>query len=153
MKLTSPDFKNGDRIPDRFTLDHDNLSPELHWSDLPTDTKELAIICDDPDAPMGTWVHWVIYGIPSTIAHLAGGTPKTPTLASTGGAKQGTTDFKKVGYDGPRPPKGPVHRYFFHLYALKEAVKLGPNATASQLRKAIETITLDKTDLMGTYSR
>ena len=153
MKLTSPDFTNGERLPDKFALDHDNLSPSLHWTDLPPGTKEVAIICDDPDAPIGTWLHWVIYGIPSMVTHLAAGIPKNPTLDELGGARQGVTDFKKIGYDGPRPPKGPRHRYFFRLYALRESVNLPPGASVAQLRKAMQGKILEETELMGTYSR
>jgi Raf kinase inhibitor-like YbhB/YbcL family protein len=153
MKLTSPDFKNGDRIPDRFTLDHENLSPTLHWTEVPAGTQEIAIICDDPDAPMGTWMHWIIYGIPSIVTHLGAGAPKQPTLDQYNGAKQGKNDFQKIGYDVHRPPKGPVHRYMFHLYALKEQLKLGPGATASQLRKAMEGKVIEESQLTGTYSR
>jgi Raf kinase inhibitor-like YbhB/YbcL family protein len=153
MKLTSPDFKNGQRLPDRFALDHENKSPTLHWSDMPLGTKEVAIICDDPDAPMRTWVHWVIYGIPSMVTHLGEGVPKGSNLETLGGARQGKTDFQEIGYDGPRPPKGPVHRYFFHLYALKAPVKLGPGATAAQLKSAMEGKVIEEAELVGTYSR
>lgn len=153
MKLTSPDIKHGERLPDRLAFDHQNQSPTLAWSELPEGTKELAIICDDPDAPMGTWVHWVIYGIPASIGILSGGIPKKGTLDEIPGACQGKNGWGNIGYDGPRPPRGPSHRYFFKLYALKEQLKLGPGLTASQLQKAMKGKTLAEAELMGTYSR
>jgi len=153
MQLTSPNFKNGQRLPDRFTLDFQNQSPPLEWSDVPAGTVEFALICEDPDAPMGTWIHWVIYGIPSVVDHMNAGIPKTPIVEDLGKAKQGKNDFGNLGYDGPRPPRGPQHRYFFRLFALKEPLDLKHGATASQLRKAMEGKILAEAELMGTYSR
>jgi hypothetical protein len=155
MKLTSPDFNNGESLPDKHAFDFDNLSPTLTWTGIPDGTKELALICDDPDAPMGTWVHWVIYGLPTSIdvKQLSRGVPKGPSLENPPGAKQGKNGFGNTGYDGPRPPRGPVHRYFFHLFALREPVNLAPGATAAQLRKAMEGKILAQAEIVGTYSR
>jgi Raf kinase inhibitor-like YbhB/YbcL family protein len=129
------------------------VSPPLEWTDLPPAAKELALICEDPDAPMKTWVHWVIYGIPATVDHLDEGVSRKPVLPEVGQAKQGKNDGGNVGYDGPRPPRGPVHRYFFVIYALKEPLKLEAGATAVQLRKAMQGKTLEEAEIIGTYSR
>ena len=153
MKIQSSGFKNSERLPDKFALDHENLSPPLAWSDVPDGTQEFALICDDPDAPMGTWVHWVLYGIPANVTELPNGLSKGPELKDLGGAKQGNTGFQQVGYDGPRPPKGPEHRYFFKLYALSEKMSFRPGMTADQVRNAIEGKVLAEAEIMGKYSR
>ncbi|HDS30335.1 MAG TPA: YbhB/YbcL family Raf kinase inhibitor-like protein [Firmicutes bacterium] len=153
MKIHCPAFNYGDRIPDRFTLDYENLSPPLKWDDVPEGTVEFALVCDDPDAPMGTWVHWVIYGIPGDLRELPEGLPKGPVVKNLGDAKQGRTGFGHMGYDGPRPPKGPDHRYFFRLYALSAEVDMGPGETATFLREKIENSKLAEAQTMGTYSR
>ena len=153
MKVESTDFENGKRLPDRFAFDHQNQSPALSWTEVPEGTKELALICDDPDAPMGTWVHWVLYRIPANVTRLEAGIPKQPTLAQLGGAKQGQNGFRQTGYDGPRPPAGPVHRYYFKLYALSEALDLKPGANAAALQRAMKGKVLAEAQIMGTYSR
>ncbi len=153
MNLHSDDFYDGDRLPDAHALDFDNLSPSLRWTDLPDGTAELAIINDDPDAPGMTWVHWLIYGIPSTIEKIPAGLSKDLNLGEIGGAKQGTNDFGKIGYDGPRPPRGPVHRYFFKLYALKEPLNLGPGAKKNELLAAMQDKILAEKEIIGLYSR
>jgi hypothetical protein len=153
MKIQSSDFRDGQRLPNQFSLDRGNKSPSLQWSELPPDTKELALICDDPDAPMKTWVHWVIYGIPASVDHFDAGVASKPVLEVPAGAKHGRNDFGNTGYDGPKPPPGPRHRYFFRLFALKEPLTLAPGATAQQLRKAIEGKVLDKAEMICTYSR
>jgi Raf kinase inhibitor-like YbhB/YbcL family protein len=99
LHLTTTAFANGQPISHRYAFDDDNLSPALQWSDVPPATKSLALICDDPDAPMGTWVHWVIYDLPPTTAGLSEDVPKSPELAN--GTKQGVNDFKRLGYGGP----------------------------------------------------
>jgi Raf kinase inhibitor-like YbhB/YbcL family protein len=118
---------------------------------VPDGAKSLALICDDPDAPMGTWVHWVIYDMPVSVSGLPEGVPKTET--SLGGAKQGTTDFKRIGYGGPCPPPGKPHRYFFKLYALDSTSGLEPGAKKAELLRAIEGHVLAEGRLMGTYGR
>jgi hypothetical protein len=151
LHLTSTAFANGQPIPHRHAFDDDNLSPALQWSDVPPATKSLALICDDPDAPVGTWVHWVIYDLPPTTAGLSEDVPKTPELVS--GAKQGLNDFKRLGYGGPAPPPGKPHRYFFKLYALDVNPGLKPGLTKKDLLKAMEGHVLAEGQLMGTYQR
>jgi len=150
IQLTSSAFKEGEPIPSKFTCEGEDISPPLKWSDLPQGTKSLALISDDPDAPVGTWVHWVIYNIPPTVNELEEGIPTAKEVPN--GAKQGMNDFKKIGYGGPCPPSG-THRYFFKLYALDIELGLDPGATKNDLLKAIEGHILEMGQLMGTYQR
>ena len=150
LKLNSTAFEEGGMIPAQYTCDGQNISPPLTWSGVPDGAKTLALICDDPDAPRGTWVHWVVYQIPSTEKGLPENVPARPTLDS--GARQGTNDFKKTAYGGPCPPSG-THRYFFKLYALDADLNLPPGATKDQLLKAMDTHTLAQGQLMARYKR
>jgi len=150
IKLTSDAFKEGEFIPKKYTCDDINVSPPLRWKGIPDNTKSIAIICDDPDAPMGTWVHWVVYSIPVNINKLSENLPTDKVLES--GALQGTNDFKKNGYGGPCPPKG-IHRYYFKIYALDYEPKLNSGATKGELLQVMEGHTLAKGKLMGRYSR
>ncbi len=150
IKLTSTAFDEGGMIPSQYTCDGQNVSPPLAWSDLPEGTKTLALICDDPDAPRGTWVHWVVYQIPASERGLPENLPARETL--DGGARQGTNDFKKPGYGGPCPPSG-THRYFFKLYALDASLDLASGATKDQLLKATEGHVLAHGQLIGRYAR
>src|SRR5215831_16591109 len=122
MQLTSTAFTEDGNIPKQHTGDGKDISPELHWSGAPTGTKSFALICDDPDAPRGTWVHWVVFNLPPAKTVLPEGVPTTGKLAS--GAVQGKNDFGKLGYGGPSPPKGKPHRYFFKIYALDAVLDL-----------------------------
>jgi Raf kinase inhibitor-like YbhB/YbcL family protein len=151
MKLTSPAFAEGGTIPKEHTGDGADTSPPLHWSEVPPSTKSLALICDDPDAPRGTWVHWVLYNLPAGTRNLSAGVPKQGTLPS--GARQGTTDFRQVGYGGPAPPPGKPHRYFFKLYAVDTLLNLTEGATKADLEAALKGHTLEMVQLMGTYGR
>jgi hypothetical protein len=151
MKLATTSFADGQPIPRRHASDDQNLSPALQWSGVPPGAKSLALICDDPDAPMGTWVHWVVYDLPPATAGLAEGVPKSPELAN--GAKQGVNDFKRTGYDGPAPPPGNPHRYFFKLYALDLKPGLKPGLTKKDLLKAMDGHVLAEGQLAGTYQR
>ena len=151
MELTSSVFQNGGDIPRKYTCDGTDLSPSLRWENPPAGTKTFALIADDPDAPVGTWVHWVIYDMPAATAELPEGTPATETLPT--GAKQGMNDFRKVGYGGPCPPPGPAHRYFFKLYALDRETSLKPRATKQQLLEAIKGHILAEAQLTGRYKR
>lgn len=153
MNIQSPGFKDCERLPDKYSYVQKNLSPPLEWSDIPPGTVELAIICDDPDAPGKNWVHWVIWGIPASMKSLPEGVPKDEVLSRLGVAKQGWNDFGLIGYDGPAPPPGPVHRYFFKLYAVSANIILGRRANASDLRRAMEGKILAETNIMGTYKR
>ncbi len=149
MKLRSEAFSDGGMLPQRFSCEGADISPPLEWGSIPAATKTLALICDDPDAPMGTWVHWVYYNIPPITALPEGipGVARPPT-----GGIQGINDFKKTGYGGPCPPAG-VHRYYFKLYALDSQVQLPEGATKNQLIKAMEGHILAKALLMGRFSR
>ena len=150
MNLTSSAFTEGGTIPRQYTCDGNDISPPLSWSDVPDGTKSFALIADDPDAPAGTWVHWVVYNIPAGTTKLQEQVPASKILPD--GSVQGINDFKKTGYGGPCPPGG-IHRYFFKLYALSGSVDLGPNATKNELLQAMEGKIVSETKLMGTYSR
>jgi hypothetical protein len=151
MQLTSTAFTEGAAIPPQYTCDGTNASPPLKWSGVPAGTKSLALIVDDPDAPAGTWVHWVLYDLPVTATELAEGLPKSQYVA--GGAKQGLNDFQYLGYGGPCPPHGKPHRYFFKLFALDTLLDLKPGLTKRDIERAMETHILAQTQLMGTYQR
>lgn len=150
MELTSAAFKPGEMIPAKYTCDGPDVSPSLTWSDPPAGTKSLALISDDPDAPVGTWVHWVVWNIPATGHSLEENLPKKESLPN--GTKQGTTDFRRIGYGGPCPPSG-THRYFFKLYALDTTLNLAASTTKKDLEKAIQGHILAQAELMGKYRR
>ncbi len=150
LKVTSTNFDAGGMIPMKYTCDGIDISPHIAWDSVPQGTKSLALICDDPDAPMKTWVHWVIYNIPPDQTELAENIPPQKTLPT--GALQGINDFRKIGYGGPCPPGG-THRYYFKLYALDTMLNLEPGATKDQLLKAMEGHILDSGELMGKYKR
>lgn len=150
FELSSPAFKQGEAIPTRYTCDGKDVSPPLSWKDVPEKTQILALIADDPDAPVGTWVHWVLYHVPASARTLAENVPKTETLSD--GSRQGVNDFGKPGYGGPCPPRG-THHYFFKLYALDFAPALAPHATKHQLEAAMNGHILAEAQLMGTYQR
>ena len=149
--LSSPAFAPNADIPRKYTCDGPDLSPPLRWTAPPPPTKGLALIADDPDAPGGTWVHWVIYAISVETRELPEAVKKVGTLPS--GARQGRNDFGKLGYGGPCPPKGPAHRYVFTLYALDAPPSLKPGATKADLVKAMERHILAKAELIGRYGR
>jgi Raf kinase inhibitor-like YbhB/YbcL family protein len=151
MNITSSAFQAGQTIPTKYTCQGADISPPLQWSGVPAGAKSLALICDDPDAPAGTWVHWVLYDLPVTAANLAEKVPTSATLSS--GGKQGINDFKRVGYGGPCPPPGKPHRYYFKLYALDANLDLKPQATKQELLRAMDGHILAETQLMGTYQR
>lgn len=144
MKLESPAFGNMERIPSKYTCDGQDINPPLKISDVPENTKSLVLIVDDPDAPAGTWVHWLVWNIsPNTKEIPENSVPKN--------AVEGITSWNRVGYGGPCPPSG-THRYFFKLYALDTILDL-PSTTISELEKAMENHILDKAELVGLYSR
>jgi hypothetical protein len=149
--LSSPAFSPGADIPIKHTCDGADASPALTWADPPPGAATFALIVDDPDAPVGTWVHWVLFNIPGSTRALAEATPKTAELAD--GSRNGTNDFKRLGYGGPCPPRGPAHRYFFKLYALGRALDLKSGATKAQVLKALEGQVLGQAELMGRYRR
>ena len=150
FRIQSPAFSEGERIPRSCTCDGKNVSPPLTWSGVPEGAKSLALICDDPDAPGKTWVHWVLFNLPPRIERLPEGVPARTNVA--GGGVQGTNDFRNVGYGGPCPPSG-THRYMFKLYALDAELVLPAGATKAELEGAIEGHVLGQTTLTGKYSR
>jgi Raf kinase inhibitor-like YbhB/YbcL family protein len=150
IEVTSSAFEDGDAIPARYTCDGLDVSPSLSWGSATDGTRSLALIADDPDAPGGTFVHWVIYDLPSDTRRLPEGVPNRQTLSS--GAKQGVNGAGGVGYTGPCPPSG-THRYFFKVYALDTRLDLGGGATAERLSDAMEGHVLAEGQLMGTYRR
>jgi Raf kinase inhibitor-like YbhB/YbcL family protein len=151
IELTSTAFQSGATIPKQYTGDGADQSPPLRWPEPPQGTQSLALICDDPDAPRGTWVHWVLFNLPAQTRELEEGVPTTETVGT--GAKQGKNDFGNIGYGGPVPPKGKPHRYFFKLYALDVTLDLPPGATKAQLVDAMKGHILAEGQLMGNYGR
>ena len=149
--VQSADFANGADIPKQFTCSAEDRSPALEWKDAPAGTRTFALIVDDPDAPVGTWVHWVIFNIPGGAHGLAGGFEKKDQLAD--GTRQGQNDFEKIGYNGPCPPPGKPHRYFFKLYALSGELSLRTGATKRDLEHAMEGHILGQAEWMGRYRR
>lgn len=149
--LTTTAFSPGSEIPARFTCSGPNLSPALAWKGVPVGARTLALIVDDPDAPSGTWTHWLVWNLPAQAGELPEGVPATEVLES--GARQGTSDFGRVGYGGPCPPPGRPHRYFFKLYALDAALDLKPGATRGELEAAMAPHVLAKAEVMGTFRR
>ena len=153
LTLTSPAFAAGAAIPAKHTCDGPDLSPALAWSGAPPAAKTFALIVDDPDAPAGTWVHWVLLNLTATLAALPENLPKSETLPQLGGAAQGRNDFRKIGYGGPCPPPGKPHRYFFKLYALDAVLPLEAGATKADVERAMKGHVLGQAQLMGTYAR
>ena len=151
MEMKSSAFTEGTNIPRKYTCDAEDLSPQLRWDKVPAGTEAFALIVDDPDAPAGTWVHWVIYDLAADTKELAEGVAKNDTVEH--GAKQGMNDFRRVGYYGPCPPPGSPHRYFFKLYALDTLTNLAPQATKQRLLDAIKGHVLGEAQLMGRYGR
>jgi hypothetical protein len=149
--LTTTAFQPGGDIPRKYTCQGVDLSPALAWTDAPAGAQSFALIVDDPDAPAGTWVHWVAYDLPATARSLPEGVPKTAELP--GGGRQGVNDFGNLGYGGPCPPAGNAHRYFFKLYALKAKLNLAPGATKKDLVQAMQSQVLGEVQLVGKYKR
>lgn len=147
MELTSSAFSNQGYIPSQYTCDGANISPPLAWQDFPSQTKAFVLIVDDPDAPAGVWVHWLVFNLPADIHQLQQHLTKLPP-----GSKQGTNSFNERSYGGPCPPSG-IHRYFFRLYALDSMLSLAEGATRSQLDTAMRNHVLAETTLLGKYQR
>jgi Raf kinase inhibitor-like YbhB/YbcL family protein len=150
LQITSLAFREGGAIPSTYTCDGRNVSPPLAWTGAPPEMKSFALIADDPDAPMGRWVHWVVYNLPSTTTRLPEAYATDAQMPD--GTMQGKSDFGRTGYGGPCPPSG-THRYFFKLYALDTMLLLPPGATAKELENAMRGHILAETRLMGTYRR
>jgi Raf kinase inhibitor-like YbhB/YbcL family protein len=150
LTIRSPVFHEGGSIPARYTCDGEDVSPPLEWTGIPTGVKTLALTCDDPDAPSGLWVHWVVFDLPPSANGLPEGVPPTPEIS--GGGRQGKNDFRKTGWGGPCPPSG-THRYVFTLYALDSTPGLPAGATRQDLLAAIKNHVVGEATLTGTYSR
>lgn len=144
MNIDTVAFEHGKPIPQKFTCQGEDVSPELILRDIPTNAKSLVLIVDDPDAPSGTFDHWIVWNIPADTKKLSEG-------VSLG--QQGTNGFGKLGYKGPCPPPGKAHRYFFKLYALDSLLKLPEGSTKKQVEKAMEGHIIGNAELIGTYQR
>ena len=144
MRLSSPEFIHEGSIPSKFTCDGDNINPQLSIAEVPLGTQSLVLIVDDPDAPVGLWVHWIVYNIPPGIDSIS----EDAAISWD----QGLTSFKRKGYGGPCPPDG-KHRYFFTLYALDVDLELGEAPTKDMVEQAMEGHVLDQAVLMGRYTR
>jgi Raf kinase inhibitor-like YbhB/YbcL family protein len=151
FKLSTAAFEHGGMIPKQFTCDGTDLSPALEWSGAPENTRSFSLLVDDPDAPTGTWVHWVLYDLPADAKQLAEGVPRDEQLSN--GARQGRNDFRRIGYGGPCPPPGPAHRYFFKLYALDAQLNLKAGASKADVEKTMAGRILAQASLMGRYQR
>lgn len=155
MRLESPAFREGEWIPQIHTGFGRDLSPALSWSGAPQGTRSYVLILDDPDAPAGLWVHWVLFDIPADVHELPAGLPRSPILenGSRHGSCWGVTSFSRTGYQGPMPPPGPPHRYRFTLSALDRKLALPAGATATEVRSAMEKHALEETVLTGIHGR
>jgi Raf kinase inhibitor-like YbhB/YbcL family protein len=151
LDLKSSDFAAGGNIPKQFTCDGADISPALEWDAPPAGTQSFALIADDPDAPVGTWVHWVIFDLPANLRGLPQNFPKSEQSAD--GSRQARNDFKKIGYGGPCPPPGKPHRYFFKLYALDAKLNLKAGATKKEVEGAMQGHIVAQGEYMGRYSR
>ncbi len=151
FEITSSAFDKGEVIPAKYTCDGSDRSPGLTWHGVPREAKSLVLVSDDPDAPAGSWVHWVVYNIPAGASGLAEGVP--PEEIVEHGAAQGRNDFGRLGYGGPCPPPGKPHRYFFRLFALDANLKLPPGLQRSEVMERVKDHILTETQVMGYYSR
>lgn len=143
-------FKEGQPIPRQYTCNGVNVSPPIEWSGVPKAAKTIAVVADDPDAPAGTWVHWVLYNLPAENIGLVENVPADETLKA--GGFQGKNDFEKIGYGGPCPPSG-THHYFFKVYAVDAELPLKAGATKADLETALSGHVMTQGQLMGTYQR
>jgi Raf kinase inhibitor-like YbhB/YbcL family protein len=151
MAIASPAFKNGQTIPKQFTADGENVSPPLTWGSVPKGAKCMVLILEDPDAPGGTFTHWLIYNVPPSSSGLKQNIAKIPNLSD--GSIQGTNSFGKIGYGGPSPPPGKAHRYFVRVYALDSKLSVPTQMRVEQLRQAISSHILGDGQLLGVYGR
>ncbi len=151
LHLTSTAFEPNGTIPKKYTCDGPDVSPPLAWNDPPAGTQSFALIVDDPDAPAGTWVHWVLFNLPASARALPENVPKVEQIAD--GALQGRNDFRRIGYGGPCPPRGPAHRYFFKLYALDTRLGLRAGASKADVERAMAGHILAQGELVGRYGR
>lgn len=151
IELKSNAFDHGKEIPAKYTCEGEDISPDLTWGKPPEGTVELALICDDPDAPVVAWTHWVVYGIPADTGGFGEAFPDVEQTET--GILQGQNNWRKIGYGGPCPPRGKPHRYFFKLYALDKELGLKSGADKESLEKAMKGHIIGYGELMGTYAR
>ncbi len=151
IHLISDVFEDGDIIPAAHTCDDMNVSPPLRWSTLPERTLSFAVLCEDPDAALGTWTHWIIFNIPPSTMELSAGIKNKERLEN--GMVQGINDFGYAGYGGPCPPEGEEHRYFFRIYALDTTLNPGPEVKREEFLRVLDENVLDEGQLMGIYGR
>ncbi|HZQ70358.1 MAG TPA: YbhB/YbcL family Raf kinase inhibitor-like protein [Terriglobales bacterium] len=151
LTISSASFPSGGEIPRKFTCEGEDASPQLSWNGAPSTTQAFALIADDPDAPAGTWTHWILYDVPGSATSLGEGLSKAEQLPD--GSRQGRNDFRRIGYNGPCPPAGKPHRYFFKLYALDRKLNLKPTASRSEVEKAMQGHVQAQGEYMGTYRR
>ena len=151
LEITSGAFEHEQPIPERYSCDGENISPALSWSGVAAGTVAFALICDDPDAPMGTWVHWTIFNIPGDSTGLAEALPAAGELPDD--SVQGTNSWSRIGYGGPCPPPGKPHRYYFKLYALDALLSLDSAATKDDILAAMQGHLRGQAQIMGTYGR
>ncbi len=153
LSISSPAFAAGAAIPVKHTCDGEDLSPRLEWTEPPAGTKAFALIVDDPDAPVGDWVHWVVVDLPATSRALPEGVARANDVRGVEPARQGRNDFGRLGWGGPCPPPGKAHRYFFKLYALDAPLGLAAGATKAEVEKRLAGHVLAKAEMFGTYAR
>src|SRR2546423_2300312 len=149
--ISSNSFASSGEIPKKFTCDGADVSPQLSWSEPPAGSKSFALLVDDPDAPAGNWNHWTMWNLPPTVRKLDEGLSKTAQLPD--GTQQGLNDFRKIGYNGPCPPPGKPHRYYFKLYALDGKLNLKPGARKAEVEAAMKGHILGQAELIGKYGR
>lgn len=152
FELTSTAFRQAEPIPVQYSCDGDDISPPLQWGDPPSGTQSFALVMDDPDAPIGTWDHWILFNIPADIRGLEENLPITGKNQEPGSIFVGNNSWQRTDYGGPCPPGG-THRYFFKLYALDTNINLLPGANKKQVQEALQGHILAETELMGTYTR
>ena len=151
FKISTTSFPVDGTIPKKYTCDGPDQSPAISWNGAPQGTKAFALIADDPDAPVGTWTHWLIWNIPASTSQFSEGLPKDAQLPD--GSRQGQNDFRKIGYNGPCPPPGKPHRYYFKLFALDNDLDVKPGTNRKDLEAAMKNHVLAQTELMGRYGR
>ena len=153
LAITSSAFQDGAQIPQRYTCDGENVSPPLAWTGAPSGTAAYALLVEDPDAPGGTFIHWVIYDIPPTATSLRESIDTAGTVPSVGGARRGKNGFNKTGYGGPCPPPGSPHHYHFRLFALDTLLGLAPGASRDQVLHAMKGHERGTAEIVGVYGR
>lgn len=151
LRISSPAFNSGENIPVRYTCSGEDISPRLIWNGAPAGTRSYALLVDDPDAPGGTFTHWIMFNIPPDTTELPENVPRKGTLE--GGMLQGKNSGGKLGYMGPCPPRGSTHRYIFHLYALDMDLDMKSGITRNDLMRAVQGHILDEAQIMGLYGR